>query len=172
MTEGGNVFEMPPQLSNEIIAAAIEGFQAQKKKIDDQIAELRRMLNGGAAEPAATKTSEAPVGKRKKFSASARKRMALAQKARWAKIKGESQSPSPTTPKPPRAERKISADGLKRIAAAQRQRWAVKKAAEAALAKKAAVKKSAAKKTATKKAAPVKKAAAKKSATAVAQAAG
>jgi hypothetical protein len=47
-------------------------------------------------------------------SASARKRMSLAQKARWAKAKGHA----------PKPKRKISAAGRKRIAAAQRARWA------------------------------------------------
>ena len=147
---------MPTKLTSDILAAAIEGFEAQKKKIDDKISEIRQMLDGGPAEP--TASQEAPVAKRKKISAAARKRMAEGQKARWLKIKGETQPPSPVTPEVPKAKRKISADGLKRIAAAQRQRWAVKNATEAVPAKKVVVKKTA------KKAAPVKKAAAKKSA--------
>jgi hypothetical protein len=48
------------------------------------------------------------------LSASARKRMSLAQKARWAKAKGHA----------PKPKRTISAAGKKRIAAAQRARWA------------------------------------------------
>ena len=52
------------------------------------------------------------------MSASARKRISLAQKARWAKAKGH-------VPKP---KRTISAAGKKRIAAAQRARWAKVKA--------------------------------------------
>jgi hypothetical protein len=47
-------------------------------------------------------------------SASARKRMSLAQKARWAKAKVHA----------PKPKRTISAAGKKRIAAAQRARWA------------------------------------------------
>ena len=36
---------MPTQkLTNEMIAAAIEGFEAQKRRIDSHIAELRGML--------------------------------------------------------------------------------------------------------------------------------
>jgi nucleoid-associated protein YgaU len=46
-------------------------------------------------------------------SASARKRMSLAQKARWAKAKVHA----------PKPKRTISAAGKKRIAAAQRARW-------------------------------------------------
>ena len=149
------------KLTNDILEAAIQGFEGQKKKIDDRIAEIRSILGGGPAEQ--TATQEAPVGKRKKFSAAARKRMAEAQKLRYAKLKGETQPPSPVTPEAPKAKRKISAEGMKRIIAATKKRWAKKRDAEAAVpAKKAVVKKAAAKKTSTKKTAPVKKAAAKK----------
>jgi len=48
------------------------------------------------------------------MSASVRKRMSLAQKARWAKAKGHA----------PKPKRTISAAGRRRIAAAQRARWA------------------------------------------------
>jgi len=58
---------------NEIIAAAIEGFESQKQRIDGQIAELRQMLDGDLVEP--TATPEAPTGKRKKFRAATRRRM-------------------------------------------------------------------------------------------------
>jgi hypothetical protein len=53
---------------------------------------------------------------RRTLSASARKRISLAQKARWAKAKA------------PKPRRTISAAGRKRIAAAQRARWAKVKA--------------------------------------------
>jgi len=51
---------------------------------------------------------------RRTMSAAARKRISLAQKARWAKAKGHA----------PKPKRTISAAGRKRIAAAQRARWA------------------------------------------------
>ena len=53
------------------------------------------------------------------MSAAARRKISLAQKARWAKAKGH--APKPHT---------ISAAGKKRIAAAQRARWAKGKAAK------------------------------------------
>src|SRR6266851_1646026 len=60
---------------------------------------------------------------RKKRSAAVRRKMALAQKARWAKIKQASapQAASPATKKP---KRTMSASARKRIAAAQKKRWA------------------------------------------------
>src|SRR5450759_2685666 len=92
---------MPPKLTNEIITAAIVGFEAQKTRIDDQIAELRAMLSGSSAEPAAT--PEVPKGKRRKMSAAARKRIGDAQRKRWAESKGEAGPPSKTvTAKPKR----------------------------------------------------------------------
>ena len=80
---------MPTNLTHEIINAAIEGFESQKTRIDQQIAELRTMLDGGSKSTAAA-TPEAPIRVRRKFSAAARRRMKEAQQRRWAKIRGES----------------------------------------------------------------------------------
>jgi hypothetical protein len=113
-----------PKLTPEIIAAAIVGFEHQKTQIDHQIAELRSMLTG----PTETATTpEAPAPKRKKFSAASRRKMAMAQKARWAKIKGEA---APQAPVPaPKPKRKLSAAGRKAIIAATKRRWAAVRAA-------------------------------------------
>jgi hypothetical protein len=162
---------MPTKLTTEILAAAIEGFEAQKKNIDAQIAELRQTLSGGPADTPAT--SEAPARKRKGFSAAVRRKMALAQKARWAKIRGESEPSAPATTKAekaPKAKRRISAEGMKRIIAATKKRWRLAKAAKAVsaaakkavpVAKKVTVKKAVPKasKKVAKKSAPVKGAA-------------
>jgi hypothetical protein len=43
---------MPGKLTKEIIEAAIDGFEAQKHKINTQIVELRALLMGDAAKPA------------------------------------------------------------------------------------------------------------------------
>jgi len=118
---------MPTQrLTPEMISAAIDGFEAQKIRIDGQIAELRGMLNGRSASTAATAgTTEAPTRKRKKFSAAARRKMAMAQKARWAKFKGAPTASS----KAEKPKRKLSAAGRKAIIAALKKRWALKRAA-------------------------------------------
>ena len=150
---------MPTKLTHEIITAAIEGFEAQKRQIDTQIAELRGVLSGGPA--AAATAPEAPTRKRKRFSAASRRKMAMAQKARWAKIRGESEPSAPA--KAPKAKRRISVEGMKRIIAATKKRWRLQKAAA-----KAAVEAPPAK--AAKKRAPVKKKE-KNTATAPAQAA-
>jgi hypothetical protein len=53
-------------------------------------------------------------GQRRTLSAAARKKISLAQRARWAKQKGQAARP----------KRTMSAAGRRRIAAAQRARWA------------------------------------------------
>ena len=76
---------MAQKLSQEIITAAIAGFEAQKEHINSKITELRNMLHHRDGHA----TAEAPKLKRK-VSAASRRRMALAQKKRWAAIKGRS----------------------------------------------------------------------------------
>src|ERR1017187_8362549 len=140
---------MPTQkLTPEIIAAAIDGFEAQKARIDVQISGLKAMLSGGSNEPAAT--SEVPTGKRK-VSASARRTMALAQKARWAKIRGESE-PTQAAALPTKPKRKLSAAAKARLVANLKKARAAKAAKAKIAVKKAAParKKTTAKKTAVK----------------------
>jgi hypothetical protein len=113
---------MPTKLTPEIIAAAILGFEEQKRRIDSQISELRAMLSGGPAEPA---TTPGPTKrKRRKMSAAGRKAIAEAQRKRWAESKKQA-GESTEKPKP---KRKLSAAGRKAISAATKRRWALKRA--------------------------------------------
>jgi hypothetical protein len=136
ITYEGGILNLMPKLTPEILMAAIEGFEAQKTRIDAQIAELRQMLNGGSATPAGT--SEAAPGKRT-VSAAARRRMALGQQKRWAAIKSAAEPPSSPIPTLAKPKRKLSAAGKAAIVAALKKRWAAKKA-EANKAKQAAAK--------------------------------
>ncbi|MGA2716155.1 MAG: hypothetical protein ABSG41_23910 [Bryobacteraceae bacterium] len=130
----------------------ITQLERQKAAIERALVALREVdapATEAQIEPAST--PEAPIRKRRKFSAASRRKMALAQKARWAKIKGEI-APPPATPKAPK--RRISAEGMKRIIAATKKRWRLQRAAaKSALASKVAPRKAAAKR-AVKKAAP------------------
>ena len=152
---------MSPKLTSEIITAAIEGFEAQKARIDAQIADLRALLSGGSTKPAAPHTTDStPQKKRRKFSPDAIRRMKEAQQRRWAKVRGESEAPASVTGLAPvKAKRELSAAGRAAIVAALKKRWAEKKAA----AKKVVVKKAAVKapsaKAAMKKMSPARKAA-------------
>ncbi|MEO8594636.1 MAG: hypothetical protein ABI759_15065 [Candidatus Solibacter sp.] len=112
---------MPQKFTNEIIDAAIEGFEGQKRRIDEQISELRSMRTR-STEPAAPEVPRP----RRKMSASGRKAIAAAQRKRWAAKKGGESVPpkKAVTPK-----RKLSAAGRANIVAALKTRWAAKKAA-------------------------------------------
>ena len=115
---------MPTKLANEIIIAAIEGFESQKAQIDAQIAELRQMLSG---RPAETAVAPKPARrKRRKMSAAGRARIAEAQRKRWAESK---KAPAPSAAKAaPKPKRKLSAAGRRAIVAAAKKRWAAKRA--------------------------------------------
>ena len=135
---------MPPKLTNEIINAAITGFEAQKTRIDAQIAELRPLLDGGTKRTPAATPETHPL-KRRKFSAAARRRMKEAQQRRWAKIRGESEPTAPETPEAAKPKRKMNAAGRKAISEATKKRWAAFHAAKTApvAAKKATAKRAA-----------------------------
>jgi hypothetical protein len=113
------------QLTPEIINAAIDGFEAQKSRIDAQIAELRALLPSGRSTAPIAATSEPTTRKRRKMSAAARKRIGDAQRKRWATAKRPSESRSKA---PAKAKRKMSAAGRKAISDATKKRWALKRA--------------------------------------------
>jgi peptidoglycan hydrolase CwlO-like protein len=110
-----------PKYSTEILTAAIEGFEAQKRRINTQIAELRQMLDGNRTELATM--PELPK-RRRKMSAAARKHIAEAQQKRWA----EAKKPSKPT-EVPKTKRRLSAAGRRRIIEATKRRWALSRAA-------------------------------------------
>ena len=107
---------MPTKLKTEIIAAAIAGFEEQKKRLNAQIDELRQMLN-----PSTTDGS-APTPVRRRMSAAARARIAAAQRKRWAEARKQPAEGSPAASG--RKKRKLSAAGRKAIIEATKRRWA------------------------------------------------
>jgi len=152
---------MAQPLNNEIIDAAIEGFEAQKQRIDDRIAELRSMRDGSSTE-SSSKADTTP-GKRK-FSPDALRRMREAQQRRWAKARGEAEPAAPAASPQPAKKRRLSAAGRKAIQEALRRRWAQKRAegtASQSGAKSAAKKKAAGSSATARKRGPGKKAAKK-----------
>src|SRR4051794_37635487 len=95
-----------PTLTIEIINAAIVGFEEQKRRLDEQIAELRSLLPGatpsGATPSVATPSSEPTNGTRRKMSAAGRKAIAAAQRKRWAAKKAEGNGAPAKSEKPKR----------------------------------------------------------------------
>jgi hypothetical protein len=95
--------------------AGLAGFVSELKAMRmNLVAELRHV------DAALSVLGKLGGGSSHTLSASTRKRMSLAQKARWATAKGHA----------PKPKRTISAAGRRRIAAAQRARWAKVKAAK------------------------------------------
>jgi hypothetical protein len=116
------------QLNQQIIEAAIEGLEARKKRIDEQIAELRSIAGGGSSR---TTIGEAGPrrGRRGRISPEGRAAIAEAQRRRWAAKNAGTTAAAKAAPR--KTKRKMSAAGRRAIAEAQKKRWATKKAAAA-----------------------------------------
>lgn len=105
-----------------LLEAALIGYQHQRELLAAKIAEIQRQLGDAPASASA----ESP--KKRVMNAAARKRIAQAQRKRWAefhKTKGT------TTAK----KRTMSPEGRERIAEATRKRWAEFRAQKAAASK-------------------------------------
>jgi len=78
---------MPTKHSDEILKAALVGFEQQRAELAARISELKQMLAGGAKLPAAkgaAKEDAVPKKKRRRLSAAGRKAISEAAKRRWA----------------------------------------------------------------------------------------
>lgn len=77
--------------NSELLQAALEGLEAQRKRIEEQISQVQGMLGRRRGRPpaaAAAAVLAAPKPARKRqLSAAARKRIAAAQKRRWAEYR-------------------------------------------------------------------------------------
>jgi hypothetical protein len=140
---------MPPSLTidSSILEAALIGYQHERDQIDAKIAEIRRQI-GGQTPQASAPEGESP--RKRVVGAAGRKRMAAAQRKRWAEFKKAKEAPAPAK------KRRLSAAGRKRIIEATKKRWAevrARKAAAEKAARKPAVTKRAAKRSAAKGAA-------------------
>jgi len=118
------------KIDSSILGAALIGYQHERDEIDAKIAEIRRQIGGQATQGSA---SAGPVGTPRKrvLSAAARKRIAAAQRKRWAEFKKAKDAPAPVK------KRRLSAAGRKRIIEATKKRWAEVRAQNAATEKKA-----------------------------------
>lgn len=97
-----------------------------QEQIERLQAELQTLLGTGATPwPKPTASAEKPAKKKSGMSAAGRARIAAAQKARWAKVKGTTEAPKTVAePKAKKKSRKMSPEARARIVAAQKKRWA------------------------------------------------
>lgn len=119
-----------------ISTADLRRIIAIREQIESLEADLAKIAGAPSSAPAQQKAAasiEKPARKRRGLSAAGRARIAAAQKARWAKVKGIAKPATPApvaAPAPAKKKSKISAAGRARIAAAQKARWAKVKAAK------------------------------------------
>ena len=100
--------------------------QYQVEKLDSAISVLEDLVGrNGSLTPSA-------AGGSRVVTATARRRMAAAQRARWAKVRQQTQTPHTNNPRTTSSpKRTLSAAARRKIAAAQRARWARVKAQQA-----------------------------------------
>ena len=94
--------------------------QIEIDKLDQVIAGIESLNGTGVFHKATQPPPMVSVPGKRTMSAAGRRRISLAQKARWAKVNGQAPKPKHT----------MSAAGRKRIAAASRARWAAFRAAK------------------------------------------
>ena len=82
--------------NHSLLTAALEGLELQKQRIDEQIKEVRSLLGKtparrgrppGSTIGSSTNNGPGPATKRARLSSAARKRIAAAQKRRWAEYR-------------------------------------------------------------------------------------
>src|SRR5258708_142437 len=81
----------------ELMAAALFGVEHQRDESESKMAEVQRQLDGRVGRPARSaagvNTDAPPVRKKRTRSAAVRRRMAEAQRKRWAEIKKSEATP-------------------------------------------------------------------------------
>src|SRR2546430_993179 len=112
------------KMDRTILEAALVGLGHKMGELTQNIAEIKRMLGGGAS------TGTQTQGTRRTISASARARMAAGQRKRWAAVKKQQGQAAPAKQSSPK-KRKISAAARKRMSEATRKRWAEYRAKKA-----------------------------------------
>src|SRR5712692_349170 len=127
-TDGEHMLRGTRVVDKSILNAALQGLELQRQRIEEHITQVRAMLGirprGRPRKSALPTFNPQPASRRGTMSAAGRRRIALAQKKRWAKYKkAKAGEPRKHT---------MSVAGRKRIAAATRKRWAAFRAKKAA----------------------------------------
>jgi hypothetical protein len=112
----------------QLLRAALFGYQHQAEMLAVKIAEIKAQLSGT---PGGRQQTVTDTGNTKRVvSPAGRRRMAEAQRRRWAEV--HKANGTPATKAPAKTKRKMSAAGRKRIAEATRKRWEAYRAQKAA----------------------------------------
>jgi hypothetical protein len=107
--ETTNAMARKAGMDHDLLAMALVGYEEQKARIDAAIADIRARLEHNP--------DGQPASKKRTMSVAGRRRIAAAQRRRWAAVKK-------AKAKPEKPRRKLSAAGRKAIVAATKKRWA------------------------------------------------
>ncbi len=104
-----------------LMQSVISELQKERKRLEDQLHRVSAALNafGNVYMRGSPPKAAGATRKKRTISAAGRKRIAAAQQARWAKIKGQK-----VVSISARKGRRMSPAARKRIVAAQKARWA------------------------------------------------
>jgi hypothetical protein len=111
-----------------LLELALKGLEAERTKLDDEMAQIKRQLNGGrhlVPKGESPSVASAVTGRRM-MSAAARKRISEGMKRRYAAMRAT--SPSPRQGKPTQAVG-LTAAGRKKLSDLMKVRWAAKRKA-------------------------------------------
>jgi len=138
-----------PKLDYTILEMAVRGYEAERDRISRAMGEIRAELGqrGPGRTVAVTTSADRTAPKKRTMSASARARIAAAQRARWQAYKKAKAEPGQTQAEKPK-KRRLSAAGRRAIQLATKKRWAEYHKARKPVAKAKAKPRTAAKKTA------------------------
>lgn len=78
---------MAKQIDQETLNAAIAGYQYKIGELQGKLAELQRLLGGRAPRTSATPRRTGGAQRKRTMSAEARKKLSLAARQRWARLK-------------------------------------------------------------------------------------
>lgn len=104
------------------IQSIVADLTQERDRLSQAIAALESLVTDGST-PTTGRTS---TGDKRIVSAVSRRRMAQAQRARWAKVKGQSK---PATPKLTLIKRTMSPEAIEKIRRAKKKWWKARKAA-------------------------------------------
>ena len=106
-------------LNPTILNAALQGLELEKQRLEASIAEVRALLGGRAAASVKSTPTAQSQGQPKKrvFSAATRKKMAEAQRRRWASARKAAEPVKKAAPKATKKAAKKAAPAAKAAAA-------------------------------------------------------
>jgi hypothetical protein len=110
----------------EVLADALQLLREERTHAQDQVKKLDEAISaieGIVGTRKLGSTSRGPIRKKRTMSAAARRKIAAAQRARWAKVKNPKPVLVVANTSTPR-KRTLAPAARRKIAAAQRARWA------------------------------------------------